>query len=487
MLRLKLNPIWLIDFYKVGHVSQYPSGVTKVWSNFTPRSTRIDGQKTVVNFGLTYFIKEYLDTYFQEYFFKRPLSDVLSEYREVIGKTLGVVPRTDHIEHLHKLGYLPVKIYALPEGNSVNLRVPTIVITNTVDEAYWLPNYIESIFSCIVWKPATSATTAQRYRQIFLKHAKAAGETDFSFVDWQGHDFSFRGMGGLEDAVISGMGHLLSFSGTDTVPAIFAAKEYYRADYTVGGSVPATEHSVMSAGSQDGELATFDRLLTEVYPSGILSVVSDTWDLFKVLTEYVPALKNKIQNRDGKLVIRPDSGNPEYIICGDPNAAGCPQADGTLRLLARALGVVERQGMLPLIDKGAAIYGDSITTERADKILGRIVGELKLSPYNMVFGIGSYTYVYATRDTYGWAMKATAVKRDNQIVEIFKKPVTDDGTKFSAKGILAVYGDSYNYSLKECATEDELDNCAFEVVYEDGNLLIDPSFSTIRERVRKGL
>lgn len=481
------NPILSIDFYKVGHVSQYPKGTTKVWSNFTPRSSRVPDQDTIVNFGLNYFIKEYLIDTFNELFFRQPKQQVISQYSDFIKRTLFVEnPKTDHIERLHNLGYLPLEIWALPEGNSVNLRVPTIIFTNTLPDFFWLPNYFETIFSAYVWKPSTSATTAQKYRRIFTKWARIAGETDLSFIDWQGHDFSFRGMVGVDDPVLSGMGHLLSFTGTDTAPAILGAEHYYGATGLVGGSVPATEHSVMCAGTQEGEYDTFKRLITETYPSGIVSIVSDTWDLWKVLTDIVPRLKNEILAREGKVVIRPDSGNPEYILCGDPNKGhSCPEADGVLRLLRQAVGVTERGNAMPLINKMAAIYGDAINFDRSDKILGRIVQELKLSPFNQVFGIGSYTYEYVTRDTYGWAMKATAVERDGQIVPIFKKPVTDDGTKFSAKGILAVHGENGNYHLVENTTEDEMKHCAYERVFLNSDLLIDPSFETLRKRVRE--
>lgn len=497
-----MNPIFYIDFYKVDHVSQYPSDVTQVWSNFTPRSSHVPGTRKVVFFGLQYFMLEYLQKQFNEGFFQQPLESVLNEYRTVIRETLGVQnPKTDHIEALHKRGYLPLAIYALPEGTSVDLGIPMLVITNTLPEFFWLPNYLESILSAILWKPCTSATTAQRFRKLFERHALAAGETDLSFVDWQGHDFSFRGMSGLEDAVLSGMGHLTSFSGTDTIPAILAAQEYYYAKLSVGGSVPATEHSVMCAGGKDGELETFRRLIEDVYPSGIVSIVSDTWDLWKVLTEYVPALKAKILARDGKLVIRPDSGDPVKIVCGysdlfslvDPagiKPKASPERLGAMRLLAEALGTTAQAGALPLINKGGIIYGDGISVERADAILGSIRNDLRLSPYNMVFGIGSYTYEYVTRDTYGFAMKATAVRRNGEVEAIFKKPVTDDGSKTSHVGIPVVYRTQESTDMKpeyfvvQTTDPGKLDNSAFNLVYSDGKIVQSESFDAIRARVR---
>jgi len=495
------NPMFLIDFYKAGHIFQYPDGITRVFSNWTPRSTRIPGVTKVVNFGFTYFAKKYLIEAFNKHFFSRPEEEVIAEYEMVMGATIGLT-ESSHIRALHQLQYLPVEIWSLPEGFQVPLNIPPIIVVNTHKDFAWVTNYIESLMSSILWKPSTSATKARRYREICMKHARAAGELDFGFVDWQCHDFSFRGMSGVEDACLSGMGHLLSFSGTDTLPAILSAVKYYRANLNCGGSVNATEHSVMCAGGEEGELETFERLLFKVYPKGILSVVSDTWDLWSVLTDIICKLKERIIARDGKLVIRPDSGDPEKIILGNDDYKGMnhqyksfehPAYLGAMECLRRALGTVPNPtGRLPLINKGGLIYGDAITEERADNILGGIVKQ-GLSPYNQVLGVGSYTYEYVTRDTFGNAMKATAIEKDGKIIPIFKKPVTDSGGKFSHRGLLAVYrttlstDDNPTYELLQNVTEEEFRNCAYEQVFIDSNLKIDPTFDVIRDRVRKGL
>lgn len=476
-----MNPLFLADFYKVGHVSQYPSDTTWVCSNWTPRKSRIKGQDKIVFFGLQYFIKEILQSSWDHWFFERPIGSVLREYRELISATLGIKePKTDHIEALHRLGYLPITIHALPEGTSVPIRLPALVISNNTPESFWLPNYLETILSNILWKPCTSATTAQAYRRLFTEYAIGAGEKDLGFIDWQGHDFSMRGMSGREDSILSGMGHLLSFSGTDTIPAIVGARKYYGASLSCGGSVPATEHSVMCAGGEEDELETFKRLITETYPSGIVSIVSDTWDLWKVLDEYVPALKDVILARDGKVVFRPDSGDPVKIICGDPGSSDERVRLGAARLLAKHLGTTDKK-----INKAGLIYGDSISLERADNILrGLVAGGL--SPFNVVFGIGSFTYEYVTRDTFGFAMKATAVERDRTIKGIFKKPVTDDGEKFSLKGIpVVLVGETGELYVKETLDPRELDNCEYQRVYADGELLVEENFETIRKRVRE--
>ena len=503
-----MNPIFYKDFYKDGHFEQYDKDVVQIFSNWTPRNSRVPGQKKIINFGLTHLLKKYIIGEFDKEFFGRPWEHVRNECHEVARECLFIEkPKSDHIKAVHDLGYLPLAFYSLPEGSRVPLNIPPIVVTNTKPgfNFRWLPNYFESLMSAEIWGPSTSATTARRFRELFTKHARRSGEKDLTFIDYQGHDFSLRGQMGIEAAKINGMGHLLLFKGTDTVPAILEARDYYGADIrggNIGCSVPATEHSVVCAGMQDGEFETFRRLITETYPTGILSLVSDTWDLWKVLTDYIPRLRDVILSRTGKIVIRPDSGYPPDILCGTPcgdycDNHGCgtsPEHAGALRLLASALGTTNRNCALPLVNNGGLIYGDSINDERADEILTRTIDDLKMSPFNHVFGIGSYAYQYVTRDTHGFAMKATAAKLANgSIRAMFKKPVTDDGGKFSHRGILAVYdnGDGSeaepDYVLRQDTLESELDNCAYEKVFEDGKLLIDPRFETIRARAQAGI
>lgn len=280
---MNINPFLLTDYYKVGHVFQYPDHTTLVYSNLTPRKSRHAEMETMVFFGLQYFIKKYLEEYFQENFFAQPKEKVLTEYKRRIITSLGThLPDYSHIGRLHDLGYLPVEIKALPEGTCVPMRVPCLTIENTMPEFYWLTNFLETLLSAVIWQPCTSATLAHAYRRLLNRYAAETG-IPADFIQWQGHDFSFRGMSSLETAVTSGMGHLLSFTGTDTIPAIDALEHYYGADAEkelIGGSVAATEHSVMCSGNKEGELATFRRLITQIYPSGIISIVSDTWDLW---------------------------------------------------------------------------------------------------------------------------------------------------------------------------------------------------------------
>ncbi|MEJ8841539.1 nicotinate phosphoribosyltransferase [Lacibacter sp. H375] len=479
---MKTNPFLLTDYYKVGHVFQYPDKTELVYSNLTPRKSRINGVDEMVFFGLQYFMKEYLINYFNENFFQQPKEKVMTEYKRRIVTSLGThLPSYEHISALHDLGYLPVEIKALPEGSKVPMRVPCLTIVNTKAEFYWLTNFLETLLSSVIWQPCTSATIAYTYRKLLNKYAEETG-MPMDFVQWQGHDFSFRGMSSLETAVLSGMGHLLSFTGTDTIPAIDAMEQYYNANADaelIGGSVAATEHSVMCSGSKDGELETFRRLITEVYPSGIVSIVSDTWDLWKVCTEYLFALKETVLSRDGKVVIRPDSGDPVKIICGDPDGETEVERKGVVELLWDIFGgTITAKGYKLLDAHIGAIYGDSINIDRATRICEGL--KAKGFATQVVFGIGSYTYQYNTRDTFGTAMKATYVVIDGEGQEIYKDPVTDDGTKRSATGLLNVKKENGRFVLYDKVTWEEENESELKTVFKDGKLVKEFSLAEIR-------
>lgn len=481
-----MNPLLLTDGYKLGHKDQYPQGTTKVYSNWTPRKSRIDDIDKVVFFGLQYFIKKYLIEQFNAEFFNQPKAQVVFEYKKYVDHYLGVNYDISHIEALHDLGYLPIEIKALPEGTEVPFRVPMFTIVNTLPEFFWVTNYLETLLSNVIWQPCTSATIAKQYKTILTKYAQETDVENLDFINWQGHDFSMRGMSGIESAILSGMGHALSFTGSDTLPVAINLEKYYNTDVTkelVIGSVNATEHSVMCAGNKEDEIETFRRLL-ETYPTGILSVVSDTWDLWKVLTDYLPKLKEEILNRNGKLVIRPDSGDPVDIICGC-NHEDSTIAKGVIELLWDEFGgSLNSQGYKVLHPKIGTIYGDSITIDRAAKICERLK-EKGFASTNVVLGIGSFTYQYNTRDTFGFAMKATYVEVNGEGRAIFKDPITDDGTKKSAKGLIKIIEENGKLSYKDECTTDEEKEGMLSTVFKDGKLIKEQSLQDVRTILSK--
>jgi nicotinamide phosphoribosyltransferase len=517
-----MNPLLLSDGYKTGHHLQYPKGTTLVYSNFTPRSNKYapKGCDQLVSFGQQMVMVQIHEA-FQNEFFSKPKEEVCGEMKRELSMYLGTDYDVTHFEELHDLGYLPIHVKGIEEGTLVPIKVPVLTIYNTHPKFYWVTNYLETILSNLLWKPMTSATIAHTYRKVLTKWQEKTDAEKGWFIDWQGHDFSMRGMDSVEAVISSGLGHLTSFSGSDSLPTIYGARKFYGEQGPVCGSVNATEHSVMCAGGADDEVGTFRRLL-ETYPTGILSVVSDTWDLWKVCTEHVVTLKEEILSRDGKLVIRPDSGDPVEIICGTgnyvedgPDAIGnfihdrknnpnvSPQVKGVIELLWDVFGgTVNEQGYKVLDSHIGAIYGDSITIDRADEICRRLEAK-GFASTNVVLGIGSFTYQFNTRDTFGFAMKATYVELEvpkfgefadqnlnTEIVgrEIFKDPITDDGTKKSATGLLFVrkMGDGTIKLFDKVNWEVENGDAGLlKTIYKDGEFQNTTTLTEIRERLKQ--
>lgn len=479
------KPHLALDGYKVGHKFQYPQGTEYVYSNLTARSSShakvskfFDNK--VVFFGLQGFIKEYLIDSWNEGFFKRPKDVVVAEYKRRMDTYLGPnAVDVSHIAALHDIGYLPLIIKALPEGSRVDIKVPFLTIKNTLPSFFWFTNYIETVLSAEIWQATTNATSAYEFRRLLNRYVKETGSSA-EFADWQLHDFSMRGMSGLHSAAKSGAAHLVAAGhGTDTLPAIDYLEEYYGANVEkelVGGSVPATEHSVICMGGKDdGELATFKRLISETYPSGVVSIVSDTWDFWNVITNTANTLKEDILARQpnalglAKVVFRPDSGDPVKIITGDEDAPiGSPAYKGAVECLWDIFGGdVTDKGYKTLNQRVGLIYGDSITLERAEQIFERLKAK-GFSAGNIVFGVGSYVYQYNTRDSYGMAVKATYGVVNGEGRELFKDPITDNGTKKSAKGLLRVEEENGKFVLYDQQTEEQEMAGELRVVFVNG-------------------
>ncbi|SHH34057.1 nicotinate phosphoribosyltransferase [Clostridium grantii] len=484
-----INPLLLTDFYKTIHHMCYAEGMTKLVSYWTPRMSRKEDMDKVVMFGLQPFIKNYLIEYFNENFFSVPKNQIIEEYKRVISKTLGdIAADTKHIEKLHDLGYLPIQIKAVAEGRRVNIKTPMIEISNTHDDFAWLVNYLETFMSCNIWQPMTSATIAYRYREIIEEYFDLTVEN--GDVSKACGDFSMRGFSSIESAQASSAGHLLSFKGTATISAILYLEKYYNCNMEneiVGKGTMSTEHSVMCSYGVD-EIKAYKRLINEVFPSGVFSIVSDTYDYWNVITNILPILKDNILNRDGKIVIRGDSGDPIKIICGDKEAKkDSPEYKGTVELLWEIFGgEVNSKGYKVLNSHIGTIYGDSITIERCKEICTQLA-EKGFAANNCTFGIGSYTYQYNTRDTFGFALKATHAVINGEEKFIFKDPKTDTGNfKKSQKGMCYVYKDGEEILYKDELTisqQEAFKDNLLEIVFKDGNLVRDYSLKEIRERL----
>jgi len=482
------------------------------------------GVDYVISFGQQMVMKQIQES-FDKYFFSLDKDEVCKEVQTEYEMYLGMPYDIAHVEALHDLGYLPLKVKALPEGTKVPMGVPVLTIVNTKPEFYWLTNFLETIISNLLWKPITSATTADVYKRDLIAACEATHPEAKEFVNFQAHDFSMRGLDSLDAVVSSGLGHATSFLGSDSLPVIHGARKYYGETGFVVGSVNATEHSVMCVGTGfyikkkglewekygEAEIEVFKQLLRD-FPSGILSVVSDTWDLWKVLVEYLadPEVKSMVLGREGKLVIRPDSGDPTDIICGlnssnnlelrkaiNESPVQTPEDKGVIELLWEVFGGTETSKGYKILDEHiGCIYGDSITLARQRDILARLEGK-GFASTNIVLGIGSFTYQFNTRDTFGFAMKATYAEvkdpQTNEVyeLEIFKDPITDDGTKKSARGLLCVDVDSVKeldtgaeeYMLTDQVSWEEEAGGCLQLIFEDGRFSNTTTLTEIREKL----
>lgn len=527
----KINSLFYTDGYKIGHKAMLAPGTTRLYGTWVPRSTKHAprGINKIVSFGQQLVCK-WLHDEFEENFFK-------TEHRQIYNDTktlyllkekalrftkdmslyLGMEYDGKHFEELWDLGYLPIKVKALPEGIETNPNIPHMTFINTVDGFAWLPLYLETIVSSLAWKPSTAATIAKLYRRQAEEWVAKTDPNNMWLVDWMCHDFSARGLDPMSQYLI-GLGHATSFMGSDTLPVIPASRYFYGVgdDEMPIGSVNASEHSVSTTKIFTvGEQQMIADWL-KIFPKGILSIVSDTFDLWKLITEYLPANKESIMARDGKLVIRPDSGNPVDIICGKIHATekgkyyhegkeiSKEEAKGVIGLLWDIFGgTINKQGYKVLDPHIGAIYGDSITSERQLEIYKRLAAK-GFAATNIVVGVGSFTYQYNTRDTLGFAAKGAWFEVEKPIDEdkivtngttfikksynIYKDPVTDDGTKKSLKGLLCVVGNETGFNdikvYQECTPEQE-ERGLLQVIYEDGKFYNQTTLHEVRARLKQ--
>jgi len=508
--------LFYTDGYKIGHKRMLAKGTTRLYGTWIPRSIKYapKGVSKIVSFGQQLVVK-WLHDEFQEHFFSQPV-EVAEKFGKDMSMYLGMDYDASHFVELHKLGYLPIRVKSLPEGIETNPNIPHMTFINTVDGFAWLTLYLETIISSLSWKPSTSATIALQYRRNVVEWVMKTDPANAWLIPFLCHDFSARGLSPW-DMLSSGLGHASSFLGSDTIICIPGARYFYNEpeDQVSVYSVNASEHSVSTTKIFTvGEQQMIADWLVD-FPKGILSIVSDTFDLWKLITEYLPANKEAIMARDGKLVIRPDSGDPVDIICGrvracdkerileiiseDPeNKKWEPADSGVVELLWDIFGgTINEQGYKVLDPHIGAIYGDSITLERQLEIYERLEAK-GFAATNIVLGVGSFTYQMNTRDTLGFAAKGAWFEVEEYIsasdhediqpglhkkgYDIYKDPVTDDGTKKSLKGLICV---TENHEvLTQCTPEQESQGI-LQTIYENGQFHNQTTLTEIRERLNK--
>lgn len=488
--------ILLSDTYKQTHDRMYPKSLKKLVSYWVPRKSMFsseDNQK-MVWFGMQAFIQEWLLEYFQNNFFDLPLERVLKEYKFTMNIQLGEGNYdVEKVEKLHSLGYLPLEIKALPEGSLVNMGVPCIELTNTVDDFAWLVQWIECILQAELWKTSNHATIGHMYYKLakswYDKNVDEGIDARNAFAD-----FGMRGMSCMNEAIRCSASWLLSSNKTSTIPAISYLDEYYDADCAfnhIGVGAISTEHSVMGANyALDGDERTFvKRLLTELYPNSSFSMVSDTYDYWNMVKVILPSLKDEIMAHNGKLLVRPDSGDIVEITID------------TIQFFWDTFGgTINSKGYKVLDPHIGLIYGDGCTLNNLRKIW-RELDKRGFAANNVIFGVGAFCFtaifegdkmIVNTRDTYGCAMKSTYGVFGDEELFIFKDPKTDESKlKKSHKGLVFVEKVGNDYVYKDELNASEYQEYAKEhkselrTVFKDGKMYNRETFTTIRTRLAK--
>lgn len=459
--RFDTNLLLLTDSYKLSHYKQYPTGTENVYSYFESRVGA--AIPYTVFFGLQYFLRKYL--------FGRVVTPAKIEQAATIasmhmGSQKGTFNREgwEYIERKYN-GFLPIRIKAVPEGT----KVPTGNVLMTIEaldpKCYWLVNYLETLL-VQVWYPTTVATISHGVREIIRKGLEKTGNVEG--LPFKLHDFGFRGVSSVESAGIGGLAHLVNFMGTDTLAAITTGMEFYDSG-VCGFSIPASEHSTITSWGEAGEVAAFRNMLTQ-YPTGLVACVSDSFDIDRACSQYWgKQLKDEVLNRDGILVVRPDSGE---IV---------PMVLNVLHRLGDAFGTYENdKGFKVLNDKVRVIQGDGCTPETINSVVQAMIG-LGWSIDNIAFGMGGGLLQKVDRDTLRFAFKCSSVTVNGEERDVFKKPASDP-SKNSKAGRLALVLGNNGY---ETVAEESANGNLLRTVFERGEVTKLDTLDDIRKRAAR--
>lgn len=490
---LDMNPMLLCDTYKTVHNMMYPEKLQHLVSYWVPRKSyfEMEENQKMVWFGLQAFIKEYLVEYFQKNFFDKSEEEIIKSYERVMDVQLDGFYNTDPIVALHRLGYLPIQINALPEGSKVNMGIPCIELTNTHKDFAWLVQWVECLLQVELWKICNDATIGNMYYRLAKYWYEKNTDNNLDPRD-AFSNFDMRGDDSLEVSARTAAAWLLSSNKTSTIPALPYIDKYYNAHteyFHTGRGAISTEHSVIScnAGIGINEETLLKKFLTDTFKDKSFSFLGDTYDYWNVVNKIVPSCKKEILEHNGKLLIRPDSGDMIEITIG------------TIQKFWDVFGgTINSKGYKVLDPHIGLIYGDGCTLSQLSKIWKKL-DEMGFAANNVVFGIGAFCFktvfegdrmIVNTRDMYGCAMKATYAIVNGVSVQIYKDPKTDTNhLKKSHKGLVFVEKtkngfkatDGFDYkSIIEYGHNHE---SAFVPYFKDGKILHHERFNTIRERL----
>jgi len=461
------------DSYKGTHWKQYPKNTTKVYSYLESRGGKFNN---TLFYGLQFFLKKYLTGKVvteQKIQFAKKLWDAH------LGPGLFNESGWRHILETHN-GHLPIKIKAVPEGLSIPTSNVLVTVENTDPEVPWLTNYIETLL-LQVWYPISVGTLSREIKEVLVDSLKQTTDLDSeglkNQVSFMLHDFGYRGVSSVESAGIGGSAHIVNFLGTDTIAAIETAQEFYNTDNILAFSIPASEHSTITSWGEANESKAFENML-DAYPTGLVACVSDSFDIIRACGMYWGGiLRNKIMQRDGRLVVRPDSGDPVE----------------TLRQVFKILwnrfpGTTNNKGFKVLHPNIRVIQGDGVNYESIQDILNMMIEE-GFSVENIAFGMGGALLQKVDRDTQKFAFKCSHIVIDGEEVDVRKNPIeiNEKGErvqsfKKSKTGRLKLIKTEDSYQTIEKA-QDETDDILV-TVFEDGLMIKEWTFEEIREKAQ---
>ncbi|NMM49903.1 nicotinate phosphoribosyltransferase [Marinigracilibium pacificum] len=466
------NLILLADAYKYSHHKLYYPGTTKVYSYLESRGGKFDN---TVFYGLQYFLKEYLEGMA---FTQQDLDEAEPFLKDVFGRDdVFDKDKFQYILDKHN-GKLPVRIKAVPEGTAVGVKNVLMTIENTDPNCYWLTNFLETILMQ-VWYPSTVATISREVKKVISQFFNdTASEGSEAGIEYVLNDFGFRGVSSVESAGLGGSAHLINFRGSDTLAGSVLARRFYNTDQVYGNSIPATEHSICTLLGESGELELFKHVLN-TFPTGLVACVSDSYDIFRACDQYWGEnLKAEILDREGVLVIRPDSGDPIMTLLR------------IFDILFEKFGfTVNEKGYKVLPSQIRVIQGDGVNYEAIIDIYAALKNN-GISAENLVLGMGGALLQKLDRDTQKYALKCSYAEINGEEVIVQKRPVEmDENGKITSS-----FKRSKGGRLKLIKQGDEFITVSSEdyplikdelvTVFEDGQVVKEYTFEEVRENAK---
>ncbi|MCU0430011.1 MAG: nicotinate phosphoribosyltransferase [Cytophagaceae bacterium] len=452
---IRNNILLLSDSYKISHYRQYPPGTSSIYSYFESRGGRFN---EVVFFGLQYLIQNYLEGAVVT---KEKIEEAATLYSGHFGSSLFYREGWEYILHQHQ-GRLPVRIKAAPEGAVIPTHNVMMTIENTDPACYWLTNFLETLL-VQAWYGCTVATQSREIKKVILRYLEETG--DPAGIDFKLHDFGFRGVSSVESASIGGAAHLINFMGTDTVAGLSFIQDHYHTQGVYGFSIPAAEHSTITSWGRENEAKAYANMLDQ-FKEGLVAVVSDSYDVYNACENiWGKTLKDKILQRNGTLVVRPDSGIPKEVVLK------------VIELLGQQLGYsTNAKGYKVLVPQVRVIQGDGVDYDA----IGDILENLKnhgWSADTIAFGMGGALLQKLDRDTQKFAFKCSAAVVQGESRDVYKDPITDKG-KRSKRGRLKLIQTETGY---QTVAESDLGKDELVAVFENGKMLKQYSFEEVKK------